>query len=100
MKIDNSKRKYKIWFDEICLGKQTIKQTGNSFVITIPKHFIYQNDLSKGDVVLPILFVRKKFLLGEKSKGEEWLKLTRKERIMFESFIKEKEELERETKKN
>jgi len=100
MEVSRDKRKYKIWFDEICLGKQRIREVGNSFVITIPKSILKKNDLTKGDDVIPILLLRKRKLVGELENGFEWLKMTKKDRIRFKSYLKEIEEIEYAAQKN
>lgn len=87
-------RKYELWFDEICLGKQQIRNVGNSFVITIPKSIVSKNNLTKGCDVIPILIIRKRRLVGEAEKGSEWVKMSKKDRIRFNSYLKEMEEIE------
>jgi len=94
-----NKRKYDVWFDEICLGKQSIRNVGNSFVITIPKKIVKNNNLTKGESVIPIIIVRKRKLAGELKDDEEWVKMSKKDRIMFNSYLKEMKELEHATKK-
>jgi len=100
MEVDSDKRKYKIWFDEICLGKQQIRKVGNSFVITIPKSMLERNKLKKGDNVIPILLMRKRKLVGEADEGFEWLKVSKQDRIRFKRYLKDMEDLEHAAQKN
>ena len=95
MEINEDKRKYNVWFDEIFIGKQEIRKVGNSYVITIPKAVMVGNGLSKGDIVIPIILLRKRRLIGELEIGCEWVQMTRKDRIRFKNYLKERDELER-----
>lgn len=88
-------RKYETWYDEICLGKQRIRKVGNSYVITLPKSVLVNDKVPPDAEVIPIILVRKRRLLGELKTDEEWIRLTKKDRIRFKAYLKEKEELER-----
>ena len=88
-------RKYNVWYDEISLGLQKIRKSGRCLVVNIPNSVVKQHNLTKGDKVLPILIVRKRKLVGELQPDEEWVKMTKKDRIMFKAYLKEKEELDR-----
>ena len=78
---------YQPYFDDICIGTQRIRKTGGCYVITVPKAIVEQLKLRKDDTVLPILIVRRKKFHGELQEGEEWVKMTKKERIMFEQWL-------------
>ena len=75
------------WYEEIPLPICAIRCTGGSYVITIPKKAMKKYKLKKGSRVLPILLKRKRLFKGEFPNDEEWIKLTKKERLMFEGWL-------------
>ena len=91
MKVKDRKIKYQILIQEISLGNCKIRETGGCHVITIPKNISKEYQLKKGDKVDVILLKKKKMYFGSLKEGEEWVKLDKRERIMFEQWKKEKE---------
>lgn len=87
---------YQPYFEDICLGTQRIRKTGGCYVITVPKAIVEQLKLRKDDSVLPILIVRRKKFHGELQEGEEWIKMSKREMIMFEQWLSNRKEEQKE----
>jgi len=92
MEIKDRKKKYQLQLQQIDIGKQKIRETGECYVITIPKRIMEKYNLRKGLKVNVLLFRIEKKNFDELKEGEEWIKLSKRERIMFEQMIKEKKE--------
>jgi len=93
MNKKNNTRKYEDWYEDISLGIQTIRKSGSSFSITIPKKIVVENDIKVGDKVHGILIRRKRKYLGEKTENEVWVKMNKKEQIKFTEFLKREHDL-------
>lgn len=87
------KRKYTNLVEEVCLGIQKIRSVGGVSVITVPKEVSKKHNLTIGDSVLAFLIVRKRKLLGELEEGEEWVKMTKEDRIKYQLFCKQEKDL-------
>ena len=91
MEAKDRKEKYQPYFKEISVGIQKIREAGGCFVITIPKHIIELADLNKGSNVHVLLFKRIKKFHKELADDEQWVKMKKKEKIMFEAWKNQKE---------
>jgi len=91
-------KKYKTWFKEICIGVQKIRNNSGVSSITIPREYVREHNLSLGDDVLVILLARKRKLIGETEQGEEWVKMSKEDRIKFQLFQEQEKDLQSVTK--
>jgi len=92
MEIKDRKKKYQLQIQEIDIGKRKIRETGECYVVTIPKRIMEEYKLRKGMKVNIILLRLLKKNFGELKEGEEWIKMKKKDRIMFSQWMKEQEE--------
>lgn len=92
MEVSRQKKSYEPYFEEVSIGLQRIRKTGGCTVITIPKAIIEQFDLENVKKAIVVLLIRHKKIKSELQEGEEWVKLTKRERIMFESWSKDRQE--------
>jgi len=84
---------YESWYEEISLGLQRIRKTGSSYVIPIPKHFVENYRLKKGNHIHVILLKRHRTFNDEVADDSELVRMTQQEKIAFESWKKRREEL-------
>ena len=65
---------------------QKLRKNGGVYVVTIPKSVVQKYGLRKGSPIHPILLVRRRFHKDETKENEEWVKLSKKERLQFEAW--------------
>ena len=93
------KKKEYIWYEEAMLPLRKIRYVDGCYMVSIPKNIIESLGLKKGNKVGVCIFARKKKFSDEEKNSteiasdEELVKMTKKQRIQFEQFLKEKEKL-------
>ena len=65
---------------------QRLRKNGGVYVITIPKRVVQKHNLRKGSPIHPILLVRRRFHKDEVNEDDEWIKISKKERLQFEAW--------------
>lgn len=88
-----TKKKYKSWFKEVCVGVQKIRNVSGTAVITIPKIILREHDITIGTDALVVLLIRNRKLVGELEEEEVWVKMNKKDAIRFEFFCEQDDEL-------
>jgi len=84
-------RKKNRWYEEISLPITKLRRNGGVYIITIPKKIVKEHNLRKGSSVHPFLLVRRRFHKDELPENEEWVKLSKKERLQFEAWKRTRE---------
>jgi len=92
MKVKDRNIKYQILIQEISISNCKIRETGGCHVITIPKNISKEYQLKTGNKVDVILLKKKKMYFNALKEGEEWVKLSKRERIMFDQWKKEQDD--------
>ena len=99
MEVKRKKSSYQPWYKEAMLPLRKLRYVSGSYVITVPKNIVEDMGLKKGNTIGVCIFIRKKKFTDESenstdstnSTDEEWIKMTKKERIKYEAYMKEKE---------
>jgi len=86
MEVKKPTRQNTRWYEEISMPVQKLRKNGGVYVITIPKSVVQKHNLRKGSPIHPILLVRRRFNKDELHENEEWVKLSKKERLQFEAW--------------
>jgi len=96
MEVKKPTHRYQSYYEDVCLGVQKLRQTGGCTVITIPKAVMSKLRLRKNSHVMVTLHIRRKKFHDELEEGKEWVKISRRERIMFQEWLdKRKKDMEK-----
>ena len=85
-------QKYQLKFEHITTPKVKVKKWGNSLVLRIPSKLVKLHEIVEGMEFYYTMHIQKKEYFGELNFGEEWVKMTKKERIQFSQWKKEKDQ--------
>jgi len=73
-------------FVEISLPIMKVWKTGNSHVLTIPTGIIKKYDISEGQDIFAVLFIRKYHFKYEHKKGKMWVQLDKEKYQHFKEL--------------
>lgn len=83
--------KFQEFYKEVVIGDSKIRKAGGCYVITVPKSVMKKSDLKKGSKVVVFLLKKTKKIFDKTNQSQEWVKMNKKERIMFEVWKEQKE---------
>jgi len=91
MEVKKQNDKYQYYYKDICIGVQQLRQTGGCTVITVPKKIVEELHLDKLDKALIVLLIRQRKVADEVSDDEVLLKVSKREAIIFQEWLKRRE---------
>jgi len=91
MNIKNRNKKYQLTFEHISTPLVKVRKSGNSLVVRIPAGLAKKHNINEGTKLFFTMHIQRKKFFGELEDDEEWVKMNKRERIMFEAWNEEKE---------
>jgi len=91
MRTKRLNENFQEYYKDVFVGNSKIRKAGGSYVITIPKSVFEKSELKKGSKVIVFLLKKTKKIFDKANQSEEWVKMNKKDKIMFEAWKEDKE---------